>query len=48
MMRSGFFNMKEKFVCEVCKKKNEFVRFEGSEEKFICDNCLIEMKGGIK
>ena len=40
--------MKEKSVCEVCFKKSEFVRFEGSEEKNICDKCLYELKGGKK
>ena len=43
--------MKEKFVCSVCKKKSEFVRFEGETESFICDNCLYNLrylKGGLK
>jgi len=43
--------LKEKLICEVCNKKSEFVRFEGSEEKNICDNCLYklkELKGGKK
>ena len=40
--------MKENLVCEVCFKKSEFVRFEGSEEKNICDKCLYELKRGLK
>ena len=40
--------MKESLICEVCFKKSEFVRFEGSEEKNICDKCLTELEGGIK
>jgi len=35
--------MKELKVCEICKTKNEFVRFEGSFEGFICDECLSEI-----
>lgn len=34
----------EKNICEVCKKESEFARFEGSEEKIICDTCLLEAK----
>jgi len=30
--------------CEVCNKEKKDVRFEGSEEKFICDKCLYEIK----
>jgi len=40
--------MKEKFICCKCGIKNEFVRFEGETESFICDECLYNSKGGIK
>ena len=35
-------------TCEVCNKIKPDVRFEGSEEKYICDNCLFEIKNGEK
>jgi formylmethanofuran dehydrogenase subunit E len=31
-------------TCDKCGKKNEFVRFEGTEEKNICDSCLNKLK----
>jgi hypothetical protein len=34
----------ENNICEICKKKKKDVRFEGSEEKYICDKCLYELK----
>lgn len=36
--------IKEYLLCEICKKAKDSVRFEGSEEKFICDSCLMEIK----
>ena len=36
--------MIEKNICEVCGIKSEFARFEGSEEKIICDSCLNKLK----
>jgi len=35
-----------KTPCEVCNKIKDDVRFEGSFEGFICDECLIDLKGG--
>jgi len=31
-------------ICEICGIDNESVRFEGSQEKNICDNCLYKIK----
>lgn len=36
--------MKEKHICEFCGIENEYVRFEGLTECFICDKCLFEYK----
>jgi hypothetical protein len=36
--------MKDKFMCSVCGIINEFVRFEGEQDAFICDKCLYEIK----
>ena len=36
----------EEKTCDKCGIKNDFVRFEGSEEGFFCDKCLYELKGG--
>lgn len=30
--------------CEICKKIKPDVRFEGSFEGFVCDECLEELK----
>ena len=32
--------------CEKCHKIKDSVRFEGSEEAYLCDLCLYNMKGG--
>ena len=34
----------ENLKCEVCGKSKADVRFEGSEEKNICDSCLLKEK----
>ena len=35
----------EEFSCDVCGKTDFDVRFEGSFEGYICDNCLFDIKG---
>ena len=36
----------ENKLCEVCNKTKEDTRFEGSEEKYLCDECLNNIKHG--
>jgi len=33
--------------CENCGKTKKDVRFEGSEEKNLCDKCLFDIKHGV-
>lgn len=35
-------------ACEKCNKVKDNVRFEGSEECFICDGCLFELRNEVK
>ena len=40
--------MRENKICEVCNKEKDDVRFEGWNEKYICDICLDSEKKETK